>query len=121
MPRLHRRLHHLGQFALVLFQRRGVRGAVLEAVAQLAVGVEVEGGRARCPAADQHHAARAQRMAHTQLVPDVGIVEGEVGHHEVGDQQFLEHVGANVAGALFFVSAKDMSPAARSAGLMSSS
>ncbi len=43
--------------------------------------------------------AWAQGVAHAQLVPDVGVVDAEVHHHQVGEQQFLEHVGADIARA----------------------
>lgn len=49
-------------------------------------------------------------MAYAELVPDVGVVQRQVGHDEVGQQQFLEHVGANVTGTLFFVSADHLQP-----------
>jgi hypothetical protein len=98
---------HLGQGGAVGGQRGRVGRAGGHAVTQLAVGVDVEGaGVAR--ALHQHHAACAQRVAHTELVPDVGVVQRQVGHHEVGGQQLLEHVGADVAGPLFFVSAEDL-------------
>ncbi len=96
----------VGELADVVLQRRRVGAAVLDAVAQLAVGVEIEGG-GDLSAADDDHAARAQRMAHAELIPDIGVGEGKVGHHQIGDQQFLEHVGADVARAFFLVRAKD--------------
>jgi hypothetical protein len=45
-------------------------------------------------------------VAHAKLVPDVGVGEREIGHHQVGDQQLLEHVGADVARALLLIRAK---------------
>ena len=79
VPRLHRLLHHLREAALVVAQRRWVGGAILQAVAQLAIGVNVE-GRRHLAATNEHHATGAQRMADAQLVPDVGIVDGEIRH-----------------------------------------
>ena len=45
-------------------------------------------------------------MAHAQFVPDIGVVDGEIGNHQIGDQQLLEHVGANIAGACLLVGTK---------------
>ena len=109
VPGFHGRLDHLGKALDVAGERRRVRPAVLDAVAQLAIGVEIEGG-SDLAAADDDHAARAQRMAHAEFVPDVGIGEGEISHHQIGDEQFLEHVGADVAGAFLFVRAEDFEP-----------
>jgi hypothetical protein len=76
-------------------------------VVELAVGVDVE-WLVRPRSLHEDDAARAQRMPHAQLVPDIGVVERQVGNHQVGDQQFLEHVGPDIAGAGFFVSAEDL-------------
>src|SRR5262249_43469355 len=43
-------------------------------------------------------AASAQGVAHPELVPDVGILDGQVGDDQVGDEKLLEHVGDDVAG-----------------------
>src|SRR5262245_50644267 len=45
-------------------------------------------------------------MADAQLVPDVRILDSEVGNNEVGDQQFLKHVREDVARTRFLVRAK---------------
>ena len=47
-------------------------------------------------------------MAHTELVPHIGVVDADVGEHQVGQQQFLEHVGADVAGALLLIGAEGL-------------
>ena len=49
-------------------------------------------------------------MADAQLVPNVGIVDRQIRDHEVGDQQLLEHVGADVAGAHLLVGAEQLQP-----------
>jgi hypothetical protein len=38
----------------------------------------------------------AQRVANAQLVKSIGVVDRDVGDHQVGDQQLLEHVGADI-------------------------
>ncbi|TLD44282.1 MAG: hypothetical protein FAZ92_03471 [Accumulibacter sp.] len=109
-----RRTRHAGadhrrQCRAILLDGRRVRRAVAQRVAQLAVGVDVE-GLVRSWPLHQHHAACAQGMPHAEFVPDVRVVEGEIGDDEVGDQQLLEHVGADVAGTLLLVSAKHLHP-----------
>jgi len=47
-------------------------------------------------------------MAHPELVPDVGVVQGQVDDDQVGEQQFLEHVAADVAGAPLLVGAEHL-------------
>ena len=73
---------------------------------QFAVGVEVKHRRRVEPwqhPDHQHHAARPQCMAHAQFVPDIGVGRGQVGQHQIGSQQFLEHVDPNVTGALLLI------------------
>lgn len=43
-------------------------------------------------------------MTHARLIPHLRTVQGQVGDDQVGKQQLLEHVAADVAGALVFVS-----------------
>jgi hypothetical protein len=102
VPGVHCGLHHVDKLTLVVLKRRRVGRAVLHAVAQLPVGVEVEGGR-DFSSADDHDASCAQGMAHAEFVPDVGIVDAQIRDHEVGDEQFLEHVGADITGAHLLV------------------
>ena len=45
-------------------------------------------------------------MTHAELVPDIGVVNRQVGQHQVGEQQLLEHVGADVSGAHLLISAE---------------
>ena len=45
-------------------------------------------------------------MAHAKLVPNVGVVQCQVCQHQIGCQQFLEHVGTEVACALLVVGAE---------------
>ena len=103
---LQRGARHRRQRGAVVGQPGRVGRTVLEAVAQLAVGVDVEGARRPRPL-HQHDTARTQGVAHAEFVPDVGVVQRQVGQHQVGGQQLLEHVAADVAGALFLVGAED--------------
>ena len=91
----------------IRFRRGRIGRTILDAVAQLAIGVDVEGLRRPRPL-HQHHTTGAQRVAHAKLIPDIGVVEREIGDHQVGDQQLLEHVGADVSGALLLVGAEHL-------------
>ena len=42
-------------------------------------------------------------MPHAQLVPRIGIVDRQIRHHEIRDQQLLEHIDTDVAAALLLV------------------
>ena len=42
-------------------------------------------------------------MAHAEFVLDIRIVEGRVSDDKISEQQFLEHIGANVSGPLLFI------------------
>ena len=86
MPGVHRRLDHLSELVLVVFQIRGIGCTVLQGVPQLAVGVEIEGGR-HASAAHDDDATGAQRMADTQLVPDIRILDGQIGDNQVRDEE----------------------------------
>src|SRR4051812_22904234 len=52
------------------------------------------------------NAAGAQCMSNAEFVPDVGVVDGKLRDNQVSKKQLLEHVGPNVPGADFFVSAR---------------
>ena len=107
VPGLRGRRRHARQGGAVGLEAGRIRRPIDKAVVQLAVGIDVEGlGRTR--PLHQDHAARPQRMAHPQFIPDIGVVQGEIGHHQVGHQQLLEHVGADVAGALLLVGAEHL-------------
>ena len=84
MPGVHRRLDHLSELVLVVFQRDRVHRP--SGVPQLAVGVEIEGGR-HASAAHDDDATGAQRMADTQLVPDIRILDGQIGDNQVRDEE----------------------------------
>ena len=47
-------------------------------------------------------------MTHTQLIPDIGIVQCQVSNYEIGDQQFLEHIRADVTGTSLLVRPEDI-------------
>ena len=48
-------------------------------------------------------------MTDTQFVPpDVGIVQCQINDHKIGDQEFLEHVGADVTGTSLLVRPEDI-------------
>ena len=47
-------------------------------------------------------------MAHTQLIPDVRVIDGKIGDDQVRQKQFLEHVGANVARTHLLVRAENL-------------
>ena len=49
-------------------------------------------------------------MAHAEFVPDVGIGCGEVRDDQVGHQQFLKHVRANIAGTDLAVGTERFQP-----------
>jgi hypothetical protein len=36
-------------------------------------------------------------VANAELVPDVGVVDREIGDHKIGEHQLLKHVGADIA------------------------
>ena len=87
-----------GQRGLQTGTQRGHRGAgVVAVVTQITVGFDVE-RHFVAGEADHEGAARAQRVAHAQLVEHVGVVQRNVGDHDVGMRQQLEHVLADVAG-----------------------
>ncbi len=66
-------------------------------VGEIAVGFDVERVVVFL-AANQKRALRPQGVADAEFVEDVGIVDGEVRDDEVGHEEFVEHVLANVAG-----------------------
>ena len=47
----------------------------------------------------EDRAAGAQRVPHADFVPDVGIVQGQVGDDKLGKEQILEHVEVDRAAA----------------------
>jgi hypothetical protein len=49
-------------------------------------------------------------MAHSKLVPDVRVIDCQVSDHEIGDEEFLEHVGANIACSSLLIRAKSGKP-----------
>ena len=97
-PGFHGGAHDTGQHLAVVGQRGRIGPTIAEAVAHLAVGIEIK-GRGDMATADQHHAAAAQSMPHPELVPDVGVVNRQVSQHQIGEQQLLKHVGADISSA----------------------
>ena len=47
-------------------------------------------------------------MTHPELIPHVGVIDADVSQHQIGQQQLLEHVGADVAGALLLIGAEGL-------------
>ena len=109
VPGLHGGRDHLAQALSVLIESVRVRTAVTDAVAQLAVGIDVE-CLGRLAAGYQHNAARAQGMPHAQFVPDIGVVYGQVDDHQVGDQELLKHIDPDVARAGLLIGPKRGQP-----------
>ena len=100
---------HVGDGLAVVGQMGRVGRAVLQVVGQLAVGVDVEGLGVARPL-DEDHPAGPQGVAHPQFVPHVGVVDAQVGHHQIGHQQLLEHVQADVPGPLLLVGPQHLQP-----------
>jgi len=46
-------------------------------------------------------------VAHAKFIPDIEIVQGEIGDYEVRDQKFLKHVRANLTCTALLVRTKD--------------
>ena len=63
------------------------------------------------------HSAGPQCVSNTQFVPDVRIVDGKVDHHQIRKQEFLKHVGPDVACPQLLISAKHLEPGALECGL----
>src|ERR1700760_2608033 len=53
----------------------------------------------------QDRAARAQRMPNADFIPDIWVIDGEVGNDQLSDQKVLKHVGMNGAAAPFRIGA----------------
>ena len=104
-PGFHGGAHDTGQNFAVVGERGWIGPAIAKAVSHLAVGIEIK-GRGDMATADQHHTATAQGMPHSELVPDVGVVNRQVSQHQIGEQQLLKHVGADVAGAHLLIGAE---------------
>ena len=56
-------------------------------------------------------------MAHAEFVPDVRVVERQVGHHQIGDEQLLEHVETDVTSALLLVGTEHIETSVDERGL----
>ena len=78
-------------------------------VTERPIGMDVE-RHIVAPAPDADYAPCPERMAHAELVPDVGVIDGEVRDNQIGHKQLLEHVRANIAGAHLLVGAKNFKP-----------
>ena len=52
-------------------------------------------------------------MPHADFVPDIGIVQGQIGDNELGEQQILKHVGVDRAAAAVGVGAVRHQPGRR--------
>ena len=82
-----------------LGQQRYRSAGILTVVCDVAVGLQIERrifpGR-RKP--NQDRALRPQPVADAELVEDIGIVDRDVGDHEIVGDQHLEHVDPDVAG-----------------------
>ena len=111
VPGLHGGGNHVAHMLAVGHDGLRIGTAIADPVAQLAVGIDIE-RLARVTAGHQHHTPRAQRMPHTQLVPHIGVVDGDVDHHQIGNQKLLKHVHPDVARAGLLVG-----PKRRQAGL----
>jgi hypothetical protein len=105
---LHRRSDHVGKLLLVILERCRIGSAILEAIPELTIRIEVE--RGCLAAAYDHDPSRSEGVPHTEFVPDVGIIEGQVRDHQIGDQQLLEHVGFDVAGADLLIGPERFKP-----------
>ena len=104
-PGFHGGAHDTRQHLAVVGEGGRIGPTLPESVAHLAVGIEIK-GRGDMATADQHHAATAQGMPHPELVPDVGVVNRQVSQHQIGEQQLLKHVGADVAGSHLLIGAE---------------
>ena len=58
-------------------------------------------------ASDSDYTPGSERVAHTQLIPNVRVIDGEISDHQVGKQQLLKHVRTNVPRSHFLVRAED--------------
>jgi hypothetical protein len=74
-------------------------GRLVHAVFEVAIGQDVEwrGVRHGC-ALDQHRMLLSKGMTDSELVEDVGVVDRDVAHDEIGLEDQAEHVLVNAAG-----------------------
>ena len=63
---------------------------------------------ARLITADHNRPPCAQSMPNAKLVPRIGIVDRHIGNDEIGQKQFLKHVGEDIAGPVFEIRAEDI-------------
>ena len=93
-PRAERRRDRLRDGAPLVGKALGDQSAAGEAIALHALAGDIE-RQTVAQRVSQHRAARPERVPHADFIPDIRIVDRQVGDDEFGQQKVLEHVGVD--------------------------
>src|SRR5262245_1667877 len=103
-PRFASRLDCLLERSTLGFDRFKIELSALQRIPLLALPRDVE-RQAVAQGVGEYRAGRTQCVPHTDFVPDVWIVQCQVGYDKLGKEEVLEHVEMNRAALAVGVSA----------------